>query len=397
MMPDAARDGVLPDILRHSPVNVTSGEGCLARLGELAAGEGIRHALLVTDRAIRAAGHVDRAVHHLHREFVHVTIFDDAEPNPTTDCVNRGVAMARSRHAHGPIDGLVGLGGGSAMDCAKGINLILCNGGEMATYRGDPPAEALARRKPLLPMILAPTTAGTGSEAQSFALISDAATHAKMACGDRRLPTAGGLRPRWAILDSQLTWTMPPRVAAATGIDALTHAVETAGSSARTDVSRSLSREAWRLLRSNFAKSVRHADDGQARAAMLLGAHLAGAAIENSMLGAAHACANPLTTHFNVTHGVAVGLMLPHVIRHNCENGDNPYSDVCESPDDLSREIHGFLDAAGLPKSLRELNVPKESLEMLAADAATQWTARFNPRPVEQSDLLRLYQSAFER
>src|SRR5262245_21917575 len=205
-------DRRLPEILRHSPVQVALGEGALARLGDLATAAGARHALLVTDPALRAAGHVDRAVHYLHDAFIDVTLFDGAEPNPTSVCVQRGVAAARAGETgkNRPVDLIVGLGGGSAMDCAKGVNLLLTCGGEIADYRGDAPPDVLAKREPLLPSILIPTTAGTGSEAQSFALISDARTHAKMACGDRRLPGQGGLRPGQAILDPGLTWTMPP-------------------------------------------------------------------------------------------------------------------------------------------------------------------------------------------
>jgi alcohol dehydrogenase len=391
-------NAALPDVLKHSPVNLASGDGALARLGELAEREGARHALLVTDPAIRAAGHVDRAIHRLHECFIDVTIFDGAEQNPTDRCVERGLeaVMAGAVAKAKPVNFVIGLGGGSAMDCAKGINLLHSNGGSIADYRGDPSADVLAKRKPLLPMILVPTTAGTGSEAQSFALISDSKTHAKMACGDRRPPTAGGLRPRWAILDPRLTWTMPPSVAAATGIDAITHAVETVGSKARTDLSRALSREAWNRLSSNIEEALRDIYDEAARFEMLLGAHLAGAAIENSMLGAAHACANPLTAHFDVVHGVAVGLMLPHVVRFNCANGANPYADLSASPTDLVDRLDEFLGMAGMPRTLRELDIPADALPELADQAAAQWTAGFNPRAVDAAALLDIYRAAYD-
>lgn len=386
----------LPVILEHSPVRVAFGDGALDRLGDIASGLGASHVLLVTDPAIRGAGHADRAVERLRERSIRVSIFDGAETNPTDRCIERGCEAARSSAiGAAPIDLVVGLGGGSAMDCAKGINLVLSAGGRAADYRGDPPLDALARRQPLLPMILVPTTAGTGSEAQSFALISDHQTRAKMACGDRR-PPPGGLRPCWAILDPRLARTMPPSVAAATAIDALTHAVETAGCRVRTDVSRAFSRAAWERLTRSGARAMRDPADGAALADMLLGAHLAGAAIEYSMLGAAHACANPLTARFDVVHGFAVGLMLPHVVRFNCERGENPYADLDPAPEALTATIGGLLAAAGAPRTLREVGVAADTLPELARLAAEQWTAGFNPRPVTTDDLLWLYRQAYD-
>ena len=128
---------------------------------------------------------------------------------------------------------------------------------------------------------------------------------------------------------------------------------------------------------------------------MLLGAHLAGCAIQNSMLGAAHATANPLTAHFGTTHGHAVGLMMPHVVRYNTQNGANPYADLDPDPERLARRLEQLRDAAGLPRTLHDLDVPESSLPKLAAMAATQWTANFNPRPVAAPELLEIYRLAY--
>ncbi len=202
------------------------------------------------------------------------------------------------------VDLIVGLGGGSSMDCAKGVNFLLTNGGRMEDYWGVGKAT-----KPMLPMIAVPTTAGTGSEAQSFALIAQAESHMKMACGDKKAAC------RIAILDPELTVSMPASVTAATGIDAISHAVETFVCNRRNAISQLFSRQAWRLISHGFPRVLADPTDLDARGAMLLGAHLAGAAIENSMLGAAHSMANPLSAHFDTTHGVAIGVLLPHVIR----------------------------------------------------------------------------------
>ena len=376
----------LPDILSASPVRVVFGAGRLSELGSLAKHEGASRVLLVTDPGIVAAGHATRAVECLASAGLAVTLFDGARENPTTEHVSPGVALARSSK----IDFLVGLGGGSAIDCAKGINLLLSNGGEIADYWGENKAV-----EPMLPMIAVPTTAGTGSEAQSFALISDPATHQKMACGDRRLPQRGGLRPRVALLDPELTRSQPPAVAAAAGIDALAHAVETAGSTRRNETSREMSRRAWRLLEGSFARAIRDPADDDARAGMLLGAHLAGAAIECSMLGAAHACANPLTARWGVVQGVAVGMMLPHVIRFNGSAGANPYVDLCDDAERLAQVIESALIAANSPRRLREFGVNESDIAGLAGVAAIQWTAQFNPRAVGPAEMDTLYRAAY--
>ena len=240
----------------------------------------------------------------------------------------------------------------------------------------------------MLPLITVPTTAGTGSEAQSFALITDPETHQKMACGDKKTLCV------CAILDADLTRTMPPTVAAATAIDAISHAVETSACRRRNDESRALSREAWARLSPNIAKALDDASDDAARANMLLGAHLAGAAIERSMLGAAHACANPLTARYGTVHGVAVGLILPHVVRFNAAGGENPYADLCDDAEELASTIEAMLTTAGHPTQLRAVGVEESALPELAHVAAEQWTAQFNPREVGADELITIYRAA---
>lgn len=383
----------LRELLGRSPVRVDFAAGAVTHLGRHARELGAARALLVTDQAIIAAGHTTAAQRALADSGIETVLFAEVEPNPTTATVQRGLEALQ--RAGGRVHLIIGLGGGSVMDCAKGVNLLLCAGGPAASFRGDPPLEALAARPPLLPMILAPTTAGTGSEAQSFALLSDAETHVKMACGDRRPPGTGGLRPAVAVLDPMLTLTQPPAVAAATGIDAISHAVETAGCRVRTKTSLAFSQAAWELLEPNFVRAVRSPQETSARGAMLLGAHLAGCAIENSMLGAAHACANPLTARYDVVHGVAVGVMLPHVVRFNAGEGENPYASLHRDPAALADKLAAFSAAARMPTRLRDFEVPRDPLPRLAEEAAAQWTAGFNPRPVDAAALLTIYERAW--
>jgi alcohol dehydrogenase len=366
--------------------HVEFGAGSLDRLGSLAERLDGHRILLVTDPGIRAAGHVDRAVAALRRERLEVVVFDGVEENPTTKHVEAGARCARDARA----DLLVGLGGGSAMDCAKGINFVVSNGGPLENYWGFNLATG-----PMMPSIGIPTTAGTGSESQSYALIEQETTRRKMACGDDKA------RFRAIILDPELTASLPRQVAAISGMDAISHAVESFVTTRRNPLSALFAREAWNLLTGNLEQALGQPDDPGARGAMLLGAYLAGMAIECSMLGAAHACANPLTSRHGITHGSAVLLMLPHVVRFN-ETAASALYDELAGRDGGGNEQRPLMEqlltlraAAGLPQRLRDCAVPRDALPALAKEAAEQWTARFNPRPVEEPDLLELYEAAW--
>ncbi len=380
-----------------APTRIVFGPGNIDRLGSLAAEIGGLRVLLVTDPGIVAAGHVERAESSLQAEGLSVSVFDRVEENPTTRVVDDCVCWAREHN----VDFLVGLGGGSSLDTAKGCNFILTGGGRMEDYWGVGKAT-----KPMLPLIAVPTTAGTGSECQSYALIAQEETHVKMACGDRKAAA------KVAILDPELTLTQPPSVAAATGMDALSHAVETAVTKRRTSLSQMLSREAFRLCMRGLQGVFSEPNDLETRGQILLGAALAGAAIENSMLGAAHAAANPLTSQFGIIHGQAVGLMLPAVVRFNGADpqarsiyhelavdigretdGHDPDWSVCA----LAEYLEEYRELASLPDSLAEWNIHEPDVEMLAEHAAGQWTASFNPRPATSDDFRRLYRTVLGR
>jgi alcohol dehydrogenase len=355
-----------------------------ARTGELARATGMNKVLVVTDPGVVAAGHAQRVLQSLDQAGVVTVLFDKARENPTTADVDACLAAARPAG----IDGFIGLGGGSSMDTAKGCNFLLTNGGRMQDYRGVGKAA-----RPMLPLIAIPTTAGTGSECQSFALIADVETHQKMACGDAKAAA------RIAILDPALTLSQPPRVTACTGIDALSHALETAVTKKRNALSLAYSREALRLCGTSLPLVLQQGGDLTARAGMLLGAALGGLAIENSMLGAAHAAANPLTAHFRLVHGQAVGLMLPAVIRFNAADSETArlYDELGETKAaGLAAKVEWLLNLAGIPRSLADCSVTPSSIPLLAAEAARQWTAGFNPRPVGEQDFIQLFEAAFE-
>jgi alcohol dehydrogenase len=273
------------------------------------------------------------------------------------------------------------------------VNFLLTNGGRMADYKGFGKAA-----KPMLPSIGVPTTAGTGSEAQSYALITDESSHLKMACGDKKAAF------RVSILDPEVTVSQPRAVTAVTGIDAVAHAVESFVCTKRNPVSNMCAATAWRHLEPNFERVLADPADLAARAAMLVGSHLAGMAIENAMLGVCHSCANPLTAHYGLTHGTAIGLMLPHVVRFNAPAAGSLYAELVgecglangePAADTLARRVAEMARAAGLPATLREVGVSDGILPLLAEEANQQWTARFNPRPVTEADILRIYQAAW--
>jgi alcohol dehydrogenase len=369
---------------------IVFGLGVLERLGHLARELGFTRTLLVADAGVVGVGHAARAAGILQAAGIESTSFTEFGPNPDGAMVEAGRAFAQPLG----VDSIIGLGGGSSLDCAKGINFLLTNGGVMADYRGYGKAA-----RPLLPMIGIPTTAGTGSEAQSYAVISDPATHMKMACGD---PSAA---VRIALLDAELTLTAPRQVTAMAGFDAIAHAVETAVTTRRTPLSDVFSLQAWRLLVEAFERVLLNPSDFEARSMMLVGSHFGGAAIEQSMLGAAHACANPLTARYDMVHGLALAILLPRVVRWNALAANGQYANLLGSPrrrardedaaESVARRVEDLAVAAGLAGSLRDHGVAESALPELAALAAQQWTGTFNPRPLDAAGALEIYRSAF--
>lgn len=373
---------------------IVFGNDSVERLGALTAELGAERALVVTDHGLVEAGHVDRAEDFLRRAGISFTRFADVHENPTDLDVEDCTAFAREFEP----DIVIGFGGGSSIDVAKGTNFLLSCGGKMHDYWGVGKATG-----DMLPLIAVPTTAGTGTETQSFALISDHETKQKMPCGDVRLSA------KVALLDPKLSLTMPGLVTACTGLDTIGHAVETAVTRTRNPISSFFSEKAFVLATRAFPRVLADPDDIEARGDMLRAAAFGGLAIENSMLGAAHSLANPLTARFEVPHGQAVALMLPHVVRFNSEDlapaetyfelaraiglcGE--HTDLFQAIEALSQTLMNFVEYAGLPTSLEGLGITNGHLPELAEEAARQWTAQFNPREVGEKELLELYEQA---
>ena len=366
---------------------VIYGRHSMANISDYLKEFGSKNILIVTDKGIVEAGHLDELLDFLKKAEIKIHIFKDSEPNPTTDHVDRGVEFARDKN----IDLIIALGGGSSMDCAKGINFLLSNGGKMEDYWGKNKAT-----KPMLPSIGIPTTAGTGSEAQSYALISQLSTHRKMACGDIKA------RFQLVILDPELVLSVPRQTAITTGIDSISHAIESYVSTAANPVSKMFAREAWNLLEDNFERVLDGSADLNVWENMLLGAHFAGHAIENSMLGAAHAMANPITARKNIDHGIAVGLVLPYIIEYNSVNNVDIYDGFFTKNkmnghpvgDVLISQLDKYFKLANMSSKLRDYGIDESEIESLAIEATKNWTAQFNPRKVEKNDFLKLYKNA---
>ncbi|MCB9681667.1 MAG: iron-containing alcohol dehydrogenase [Alphaproteobacteria bacterium] len=371
---------------RHGarPAEVVIGD-VLALLPPAVREAGMSRVLLVTDPGLVATGWPGRAAEVLAAAGCAVDVFDGVVPNPTSADAARGA----DAYARAGADGLVALGGGSALDTAKAVGFLVANGGVMEDWWGFGKAP-----RPLPPLVAVPTTAGTGSEVQSFALISRATDHRKMACG------ATTAMPRTAILDADLTLSAPRSVTITAGLDALVHALETAVTTAGTDASRMVATQAFARLWPALPRAVERPDDLAARTQLLLGACQAGQAIEASMLGAAHAAANPLTARFDLDHGLAVAWMAPGVIRFN---GAHPavadrYAPLAaiagvDGPEGLAVALEGLLAQLGVAADLAGIGVRSRDVPALAEDAAGQWTAGFNPVPVTAADVEGFYRA----
>jgi alcohol dehydrogenase len=374
----------MPEAFASRPApRLIFGPGSLRELPAAVRSVGGTSVFVVSDPGIARAGHLDAALRMLAAAGLPAAVFADSRENPTES----DAAVCRDAARAHRFDCIVAIGGGSSLDTAKACNFLLTNGGEMHDYHGYGKAT-----RPLLPLIAIPTTAGTGSETQSYALISRDGSHEKMACGDPRA------LPAVAILDPDLTATLPHSAALLSGVDALTHAIESAVCTKANPLSRLHAESAFRHLATAIDRVVDGRPTADDRAQMLLGAALAGTAIENSMLGAAHASANPLTARLGVVHGRAVATMLPHVMRFNATvpAAAQTYAHFGTllrllKVSDLS--LLEWVEALVRRCRFPALD-PAADFALLADDATRQWTGKFNPRPLQREDFISLYRRA---
>jgi|TARA_R110002012_G_scaffold7969_5_gene37196 alcohol dehydrogenase class IV len=370
--------------------------GAAVRLAELAGGLLGKNCLLVTDPGLRKLGLCDPAIAALEAAGHVVTVFDAVEADPSRETLMAAVEAGRAADA----TGVIGFGGGSSQDVAKLVALLLGSG------EGLDGAWGVAQAKgPRLPLVLIPTTAGTGSEVTPVSIITVGAE-------EKRGVSSPVILPDMAILDAELTLGLPAHITAATGIDAMVHAIEAYASKSANNnpLSKLLAREALRLLGANIEAVVADGTDIAARGAMLLGSMLAGQAFANSPVAAVHALAYPIGGTFHIPHGLSNALVLPHVLRFNAPDAGTLYAEIAADafPDLAAVEgtqarTAAFIDAladlsarVGLQTRLRDVDIPKEAIDKMAADAMLQ--ARLlvnNPRTVSQSDAHTIYTAAW--
>ena len=370
--------------------------GAIRRLGGICATLSPGKVFLVTDPGIIAAGLHEAALSSLSGAGLACSIFQDVQADPPEDIVLNALARART----GKINTVVGLGGGSSMDVAKLI-AALCNSPQ-ALVDAYGIGNLTGTR---LPLVQIPTTAGTGSEVTPISIITTGATTKAAVIAPQLLPDV-------ALLDPELTVGLPPHVTAATGIDAMVHAIESFTSAIhKNPYSDMLATQALKLMSANIETAVHDGENLPARTAMLLGSLLAGQAFANAPVAAVHALAYPLGGHFHIPHGLSNSLVLPHVLRFNYETSADSYATLARiimqgtgegsaSHDAVSESLPAYFEALVdrlmMPSKLRELNVPEDSLPMLARDAMLQQRLLVNnPRKLDEQDALRIYEAAY--
>jgi len=376
------------------PAKIRFGAGCLETVGGEARETGARRVLLITDPGVCAAGLADRVKEHLEKAGMAVDLFAEAEPEPTLPKLN---SVARDMR-HNNYDLLVGVGGGSSMDTAKALSILLAHGGRSEDYVGVNKVPG-----PGLPVFTLPTTAGTGSEVTNIAVFGDPAQELKMGM------VSPYLLARLALVDPTLTYGCPPKVTAASGMDALVHAIECyVGKKAHT-FSDALALEAMRLIVANLTAVVKDGSNKEARNGISEGALLAGMAFGNSGAGAVHALAYPLGARFHVPHGVANGLLLSYVTEYNLDANLAKYATVARmlgvnteglSPRKAARSVveatRALAAEIGLPIRLRDLGVPREALEGMAV--ATMDVTRIlanNPKELTLEEVRAIWKNAW--
>lgn len=368
----------------HLPPIVHFGRGALAALGPEARGFGDR-ALLVTDRALSATGIVDQVVRALRDAGVEPLIFDRVQPNPTIAQVEAGLEAGAGHE----IRLIVSVGGGSAHDCAKVIALVATNGGEVRDFEG---LDRSAHRG--LPLICVNTTAGSGADVSRYAVITDPSRGLKMIIADRHL------MPRVAVNDPLLTVGMPAAVTMASGLDALTHAIEAHVSTLASELSRLCALRAVELVVADLERAVRDGTDLEAREGMMMGSLLAGIAIDSASVGAVHAMAHQLGALYDLPHGVCNGILLPVVVEFNESAASARYGRIAAvfGGGAAGRRLPALLrslgDRVGLPRGLSELGVDRSRIPELAARAMTDMCMNTNPRPMTEVDVVRLFERA---
>lgn len=371
------------------PQEILFGMNKVDEIGEIAGNEGLKNILLVSDRTLESIGYVERIRDHLEAAEVRVSSYLDVEPNPSVETVEAAADMYRDNGC----DGIVTLGGGSPMDVAKTVGILVSHGGSVTDYEG-------AHKVPgsIVPLIAIPTTAGTGSEVTAFSVITDKSRNYKLTIFSYELI------PAYAILDPSMIMSVPPAVAASTGIDALVHAIEAYLSKAATPFTDAMAEKAIEMIGRNIRLFVASRDNEKAASAMMNASTFAGIAFAWARLGNVHAMAHPLGGFFDVPHGIANAILLPTVLEYNALADDGRYEKIhCLLTGDsvtefeplmLVEAIKSLNRDLGIPNSLKVVGVTEDRIPEMAVDTMKSGNVLVNPRQSTVKDIETLYHMA---
>ena len=371
------------------------GVGAISHVPEIINREGFKRVMIVCDEGIEKAQILDQVIEGIRESNVQCTcnVFSNVEANPTTDTIEAGMHVLRRFQP----DLLIGLGGGSPIDVAKALGMLATNGGLITDYEG---IDRFSNEP--IPLLAIPTTAGTGSEVTVFTVITDPVTEYKLTVGGSKLA------PKWAIIDPALTTTLPSKLTAATGLDALVHAIESYTSTMSYALTETLALDAIRIISSNLRQAVFNGENISARSKMLYGSLIAGIAFNNTRLGNVHAMSHPLSAMYNVPHGVANSVLLPHVMEFNLPAAPEKFLDIakamgeCIDPNQsimanaykaieavkqLSNDIH-------IPKDFSEYKIRESDIVPMAEDAMKSGNIAVNPRKTTIEDIISLYKKS---
>jgi alcohol dehydrogenase len=368
------------------------GPGSVNEVGTRLAGLGVKKALLVTDAGLHGLGLSEKIAGIIREAGVEVSIFPKAEPNPTDKNIEEGLEAYNAENC----DSIVTLGGGSAHDAGKGIALVAANGGTIHDYEGVD-----VSKKPMVPLIAINTTAGTGSELTKFTIITDTERKVKMAIVDKHVT------PALSINDPELMVGMPPSLTAATGLDALTHAIEAYVSTDATPITDALAIQAIKIISKYLPRAVANGKDMEAREQMAFAQTLAGMAFNNASLGYVHAIAHQFGGFYNFPHGVCNAILLPHVCQFNLISRVERFAEIAallgENVDGLStreaaekgiKAIERMAKDLNIPSGFKEMGAKEEDIETLAKNAMKDATALTNPRKPKLEEVIQIIKNA---
>ena len=372
--------------------NIVFGRGAVEQLPEMIKSYGLKNVMVVYDMGVKAAGIAEKVLEQVEKAGVTVTVFDKVIPNPTNEVVEEGAEIAKAAN----VDGFVAVGGGSSIDLAKAVNVLMTNPGTIGEYGGIGMV-----KNDCLPLIAIPTTAGTSSEITNVSALIDTEKVIKYVVIDNKIVASD------VIADPDFTRTVPAGVTAATGMDAITHAVESYISNMATPLTEYNSLKALDIFHKNLPKVVKDGSDMEAREQMMLGCIIVGYAFSNANLGLVHGIAHTLSAHFGLAHGMANATVLPYVMEYNAQSCPEKMVEMAKAiglevsgnlEEDkylLSKELYKFTKELGI-KTLSEQGIKKEDFDMLAEDVLHEPVLNFNPRQgVTKEDVLAILEKAF--